>query len=102
MGDRFGLQELLPRSVNRDQRVFAEPHQCILARQNNKHLSYGFGGHYCLGAKLARIEMRYCLEGLLKRFSGLHLMPNYAPKRKHHSLAFSGFEHLHLGFTAAL
>ena len=89
-------------AVNRDPRVFTEPNQCILTRPNNRHLSYGFGGHYCLGAKLARIEMRYCLAGLLERFPDLHLMPDAVPKRKHHSLAFSGFEHLHLGFTPVL
>lgn len=85
-------------SVNRDARVFENPHQCDVTRKNNKQLSYGFGGHYCLGAKLARIEMKLCLEALLKHFPNLSLSKEQAAVRKHHSLAFSGFESLPMEF----
>ncbi|RDI41521.1 cytochrome P450 [Aquicella lusitana] len=85
-------------AVNRDSRVFDQPDDCVLARPNNKQLSYGFGSHYCIGAKLARLEMQNCFTQLLKRLPGLHLLAQDPPKRKHHSLAFSGFERLPLGF----
>lgn len=85
-------------AINRDPRVFTDPDTCILSRKNNKQLSYGFGAHYCIGAKLAQIEMKNCFTQLLQRLPGLRLMSNEEPKRKHHSLAFSGFERLMLEF----
>jgi cytochrome P450 len=84
--------------VNRDSRFFADPHQCILTRKQNPNLSYGFGGHFCIGAKLARLEMQHCVQQLLKQLPNLRLIPDNLPIRKHHSLAFSGFERLPLQF----
>lgn len=85
--------------VNRDPAVFDHPDKCDLARKQNKHLSFGFGGHYCIGAKLAMIEMQVCFEQLLKRLPQLRFIEDKPPKRKHHSLSFSGFEEMHLGFV---
>ncbi|EKD72058.1 MAG: Pyoverdine biosynthesis protein [uncultured bacterium] len=85
-------------AINRDARTFDHPNECVLTRQNNKQLSYGFGGHYCIGAKLARLEMKNCLVKLLTSFPNLQLKQDDLPIRKHHSLAFSGFERLTLKF----
>lgn len=46
-------------SVNRDPQVFSQPNQCLLTRKNTMHLSYGFGAYFCIGAKLARLEMQH-------------------------------------------
>jgi len=85
-------------SVNRDPNVFDSPNSCILTRKNNSQLSYGFGAHFCIGAKLARLEMQNCFKQILDRLPNLRLIPNDLPIRKHHSLAFSGFERLPLQF----
>lgn len=86
-------------SVNRDVRFFQKPNQCLPGRANPQHLSYGYGAHFCIGAKLARLEMNYCIKQLLKCLPNLRLDPDDAPIRKHHSLAFSGFERLPLCFN---
>ncbi len=85
-------------SINRDPDVFDAPNSCILTRKNNSQLSYGFGAHFCIGAKLARIEMQSCFKKILSRLPNLKLVPDDLPVRKHHSLAFSGFERLPLQF----
>lgn len=84
--------------VNRDARVFTNPNHCDFSRSGTAQLSYGFGSHFCIGAKLARLEMENCFKQLLQRMPYLRLIPSDLPKRKHHSLAFSGFERLSLQF----
>lgn len=51
-------------SANRDQTVFAEPHRFCVDRQPNEHLAFGHGAHFCLGASLARLELRVMFETL--------------------------------------
>lgn len=82
-------------AVNRDPRVFNDPDVCLLDRKSNQ-LGYGFGPHFCMGSKLAQLEMKICFEMLFKRYNSLRLVSENPPKRKHHSLAFSGFEYLPL------
>lgn len=60
-------------SADRDERVFDDPEQVDLARAPNPHLGFGHGIHHCLGAQLARMEMRLVLDGLVERFPGLRL-----------------------------
>ncbi|MEU1343108.1 cytochrome P450 [Streptomyces sp. NPDC005827] len=55
-------------SGNRDERVFTDPHLLDLARNPNRHISFGGGGpHHCLGNVLARMELRVLLKELLRR-----------------------------------
>lgn len=82
-------------AVNRDPKVFSSPNTAQLDRNPNPHMAYGHGGHYCLGARLARIQMNACFREILTRFPDLKLIGT-GSRRKHHSLAFSGFEELRL------
>ncbi len=54
-------------SANRDEAVFADPFRFDLRRQPNRHLAFGHGNHFCLGAVLARLEIRLVLEAMLAR-----------------------------------
>jgi len=54
-------------SANRDESVFDNPHEFDIRRPNaNKHIAFGYGIHHCLGAALARMEIRIMLEELLE------------------------------------
>ena len=56
-------------SANRDPLVFDDPDTFDITRKPNPHLGFGQGVHYCLGANLARLELRVLFEELLTRFS---------------------------------
>ncbi|MCP9981741.1 cytochrome P450 [Actinomadura madurae] len=58
-------------SANRDEDVFDDPFRFDVGRDPNKHLAFGFGVHYCLGAALARIEVRAFFEELLPRLNSI-------------------------------
>ncbi|MFC5182742.1 cytochrome P450 [Actinomadura harenae] len=60
-------------SANRDEDVFDDPFRFDVGRDPNKHLAFGFGVHYCLGATLARIEVRAFFEELLPRLESVEL-----------------------------
>jgi cytochrome P450 len=53
-------------SANRDETVFREPFRFDVERTPNDHLSFGFGRHFCLGASLARLEIRCLLEEMIR------------------------------------
>ena len=55
-------------SANHDDRRFPDGDRFDIHRENTKHVSFGIGAHYCLGAALARLEGRIALEEILKRF----------------------------------
>ncbi|MDT7728745.1 MAG: hypothetical protein QOI21_5321 [Actinomycetota bacterium] len=66
---------LLTSSANHDPAVFPEPERFDLTRDNaNRHLSFGFGAHLCLGAPLARLEMRVFLEEMARRLPHAELV----------------------------
>lgn len=58
---------LLYGSANRDERAFERPEALDVTRDPNPHLTFGFGVHFCLGAYLARMELRIALEEWLAR-----------------------------------
>ena len=60
-------------SANRDEEVFADPFRFDVGRTPNKHLAFGFGVHYCLGALLARMEIKAVLAELLPRLRSIEL-----------------------------
>ncbi len=63
-------------SANRDEAVFADPDRFDIERAPNPHLGFGFGIHHCLGASLARTEIRVGLDEFLTRF------PDYRVRRE--------------------
>ncbi|MEV4743775.1 cytochrome P450 [Streptomyces sp. NPDC049555] len=60
-------------TANRDPSVFERPHELDFDRENNPHLSFGHGPHFCLGSMLARLESEIIISTLLRRFPGLRL-----------------------------
>ncbi|HEX8870187.1 MAG TPA: cytochrome P450 [Lentzea sp.] len=60
-------------AANRDPAVFPDPDRLDLGRDDAAPLAMGFGPHYCLGAQLAKLELRVALTSVLKRFPGLRL-----------------------------
>jgi cytochrome P450 len=60
-------------SANRDEAVFADPDRFDVRRAPNPQLSFGHGPHFCLGAVLARVQMRALFAELLRRTAGLEL-----------------------------
>lgn len=70
-GDKLALWYV---SGNRDASVFEEPHQFDVRRSNNPHQGFSGGGrHFCLGAGLARPELKLWIEVTLQRFETLEL-----------------------------
>jgi cytochrome P450 len=61
------------RAANHDPAVFPSPGRFDIAREGAAHLSFGHGAHYCLGAPLARIELKAVFSQLLARFPAMRL-----------------------------
>ncbi len=72
---------MLYQSANRDPDVFERPEEFDVTREINPHLAFGIGNHYCLGANLARMEIRVALEELLRRFPDMTFAPDTPPVR---------------------
>jgi cytochrome P450 RapN len=60
-------------SGNRDGTVFEDPDEIDFTRENNPHIAFGHGVHHCLGAPLARLELRMAVGTLVRRLPGLRL-----------------------------
>lgn len=60
-------------SANRDEGVFADPFRFDIKRTPNDHLAFGYGEHFCLGARLARLETRVMIEEILRTLPGLRV-----------------------------
>jgi cytochrome P450 len=68
-------------SANHDEAVFPDPERFDVRRDNIKrHLGFGWGVHFCIGAALARLELRVALETLLDRLPSLRLAPGHTPE----------------------
>jgi len=73
---------LLYPAANRDPSVFRDPHRFDVTRTPNNHLAFGIGAHFCLGANLARLELRVFFEEFLKRQPRLTLTGTQPPRRR--------------------
>ena len=89
---------LLYPSANRDGDVFPDPHTFDITRTPNDHVAFGFGPHFCLGAALARLEIRVAFERLLDRLPDLHLAGDAEPARRPANFV-SGYESMPVAFT---
>jgi cholest-4-en-3-one 26-monooxygenase len=83
-------------SANRDAEVFDEPDRFDLARDPNPHLAFGFGPHFCMGASLARLEVRIMFEELLRRLPDVKLA---GPITRRASNFISGPESMPVAFS---
>ena len=80
---------ILPASANRDERVFPDPDRFDLDRDTSRLISFGAGPHHCLGAALARLEMKVALEEIAALVSDYEIDP--AGTRRVHSPHQRGF-----------
>jgi cytochrome P450 len=83
-------------SANRDGAVFADADSFDIGRKPNPHLGFGQGVHYCLGANLARLELRVLFEEMLGRFSSARLVK---PVEWTRSNRHTGIRHLVITLT---
>jgi cytochrome P450 family 142 subfamily A polypeptide 1 len=89
---------LLYPSANRDERVFARAHEFHVGREPNDHVAFGHGVHFCLGASLARLELKVMFETLLERLPDLTLASD-GPLPRRPSNFIVGIEHMPVVFT---
>jgi len=88
---------LMYSSANRDEKYFDRPEEFLVDRTPNNHIAFGFGTHFCLGASLARLEIRVFFEELLRRTSGWKLTPGTAPVEMANAFV-RGIESAHVDF----
>ena len=85
-------------SANRDARVFSDPDRLDVRRNPNPHLAFGFGPHFCLGASLARLELKIMFEELLARLPDISLASDHPPEFRASNF-ISGPESMPVRFT---
>lgn len=78
-------------SANRDESVFPHPARFDLGRKPNRHLTFGMGPHFCLGAPLARVELKVLLQVLTERVSHMEIT---GPVKRMRSNFMWGVDHL--------
>lgn len=80
-GDKVTFWEM---SANRDERFFAEPFRFDVGRWPNRHLGFGAGVHFCLGASLARLELGIAVTALAKQFRSFEITapPRWTPNNR--------------------
>jgi cytochrome P450 PksS len=83
-------------SANHDESQFPSAEVLDLGRDPNRHLAFGLGAHFCLGAPLARLEGRLALTTLFRRLPNLHLAQPPESLRWRKSLVLRGLEELPL------
>jgi cholest-4-en-3-one 26-monooxygenase len=83
-------------SANRDEAKFADPKRFDVGRTPNEHVAFGIGEHFCLGANLARLEIRLIFEELLRRLPDMQLG---GPVRRLRSNFINGIKDMPVNFT---
>lgn len=84
-------------SANRDESVFSHPDVFDIARMPNDHLAFGHGEHFCIGANLARLELRVMIEEVMRRMPDLELA---GPVKRLRSNFVAGIKHMPVRFSA--
>jgi cytochrome P450 len=84
-------------SANRDEAVFDDPFRFDIARSPNPHLTFGHRTHFCMGANLARLEIRVILDELLDRLEGFELS---GPVQRVRTNKHAGVIHVPMTFRA--
>jgi cytochrome P450 len=87
-------------SANRDESVFADADVFDIGRTPNRHLAFGLGIHFCLGAPLARLEARVALEAFVRRFRNFRRIDD-APLPRVPTFIMRGVRSLPISFDAA-
>jgi cytochrome P450 len=82
-------------SANRDESVFAHPDVFDITRSPNDHLAFGHGEHFCIGANLARLELRVMIEEVARRLPDLELS---GPVERLRSNFVAGIKHMPVRF----
>lgn len=83
-------------------RVFENPDELDITREPNKHLAFGQGVHFCLGAPLARLEGGIAINTLLRRMPDLRLSVESKTLRWRPSICLRGLESLPVSFDVAV
>ncbi len=91
---------MLYQSANRDEAVFPEPDRFDVTREPNPHVAFGIGTHFCLGANLARMELRVMVRELVERLPDMRVAPGAVPTRVASTLV-RGISSLPVVFTPA-
>jgi cytochrome P450 family 142 subfamily A polypeptide 1 len=84
-------------SANRDPAHFADPERYDVTRAPNNHIAFGFGTHFCLGAALARMEIRLFFAELVRRVRSMRLVPGTEPVEMPNAFVF-GLRSAHVEF----
>jgi cytochrome P450 len=93
-GDRVVLWNA---AANRDERRFDNPDSFDVTRAPNEHLAFGYGEHFCLGAHLARLEMKVMFEELIRRVSDIEIA---GPIERLRSNFVAGIKHMPIRFVS--
>ena len=82
------------------EKVFDDPERFDITREHNPHVAFGFGTHFCLGASLARMEIRVMYEELLRRLPDIHVVPGHDVRWTPGAFV-RGIDHLPVEFSRA-
>jgi cytochrome P450 len=86
-------------SANRDERQFSEPEHFDIMRNPNRHIAFGHGIHFCIGAPLSRLETSIALPMIIKQLPNLHVVHDQ-PLELFEGRVLFGFKRLPVTFTA--
>jgi cytochrome P450 len=84
-------------SLNRDERAFPDPEKFTVSRDPNKHVGFGVGKHLCIGAALARLELRVLFSELVK---GWKRVASAGEARRLHSILVHGIDYLPISVSS--